>query len=142
MSEYRCVQREYSLYFTLPAQLETVDRVCKQVEAMLKQKGLEQDIFDIQLLIREVLNNCIIHGCGLDPGKDVYMEFSVGRDSISMQAEDPGEGFDWKETLNSCLPDDTCINGRGLDIVCLYADSVEFNQKGNRVQVKKTLRDN
>jgi len=140
VSEYRCVQRESSLYFTFPARLETVDRVCKQVEAMLKQKGLEQDIFDVQLLIREVLNNCVIHGCGMDPDKDVYMECLLGGDSICIQVEDPGEGFDWKETLNSCLPEDTCINGRGLDIVCLYADSVEFNQKGNRVQVKKRLR--
>lgn len=141
MSEYRCIQRENALYFTFPARFEAVDRVCKQVEVLLQQKGLEQEVFDVQLLIREVLNNCIIHGCDMDPGKDVYMECFVGEKMISIQAEDPGEGFNWRETLDSCLPEDTCINGRGLDIICLYADSVEFNQKGNRVEVKKGLKE-
>ena len=139
MREWKFEKTDNSLNFTFPAKLEIVDQVCKHVEFMLQENGLDRLSFDVQLLIREILNNCIFHGCDMDASKEVYMECVVGEQEINIYAEDPGEGFNWREYVDKCIPDDTNISGRGLEIVCLYADKVEFNEKGNKVQIKKCM---
>ena len=140
MKECRFEKSDKSIIFTFPAKLEIVDQVCKQVELLLREKALDRLVFDVQLLVREILNNCIFHGCNMDAEKEVYMECVLEEKNIIIRAQDSGAGFNWREFIDRCVPDDTCINGRGLEIVCLYADSVEFNKQGNKVQIKKNIK--
>jgi len=106
---------------------------------LLKKKDLDRLDFYVELLVREILNNCILHGCNLDVRKEVFMQCCINEQDICISAQDQGEGFNWEQYFKSCLSDQTLVSGRGLHIVCLYSDSVMFNNKGNEVQVKKFI---
>mgnify|MGYP000149629304 CR=1 FL=1 len=128
------------LNFSLPASLEAVDGICCRTKEWLRAKGLERGWFEVQLLLREALNNCVLHGCRSDPEQEVRLEISLQGSTVRIAAEDQGEGFAWKECLGSApsLPLDG-ESGMGLTILRLYADSMDFNEKGNRVVLSKRI---
>lgn len=70
--------------------------------------------------------------------RNVFFSFSVSGDGMAMTLEDQGMGFD----VNS-LPDPTDpeglmkLHGRGILITRMYFDEVSYNDKGNKVTLKK-----
>ncbi|MBP8815587.1 MAG: ATP-binding protein, partial [Desulfobulbus sp.] len=89
-------------------------------------------VFAVDLLLREFLNNAILHGNRLDASKLVQVEVRVGRRVIVLSVADEGPGFDWRS--RRCHKSGaTDTSGRGLEIGRLYADRIRFNRAGNRV---------
>jgi anti-sigma regulatory factor (Ser/Thr protein kinase) len=109
-----------------------VDTFCRAVRGMLTEAGLLADVFPVEMLLRESLNNALIHGNCNDCGKTVRAEVRVGRKWIVLKVADEGAGFQHRKALNTLPgPDETC--GRGLALYSLYAQRVSFNSKGNQV---------
>lgn len=88
----------------------------------------------MELLLREFLNNAMIHGNGLDAHKQVQMSFRIGIKWMRIQIADEGPGFDWRKARRT-PPDADAESGRGLAIAMIYAQRVRFNRPGNQVTI-------
>ena len=126
------------LDLTLPATLGSVDQACARVKAWLMEYGLGRLYFDMSLLVREALANAVVHGCGNDPNKEIRFALAQEGDDLVMTVEDPGPGFDWRRQ-NRPFVDLFDEHGRGLPILRYYAAEVTYNDKGNRVTLRKPL---
>jgi anti-sigma regulatory factor (Ser/Thr protein kinase) len=116
----------------LPSKPVEVDTFCCDVRRILTDIGLSADVFPVEMLLRESLNNALIHGNCRDCEKLVRAEVRIGRKWIVLKVADEGAGFSPRKVLNA-LPGPEMTCGRGLAIYFLYAHRVSFNSKGNQV---------
>ena len=104
-------------------------------------------IFEIKVIVNELLVNAIRHGnCEI---KDKFVKIAAGITECEyafILIEDEGKGFNYKCIINrnSSQPAfDICINeeecGRGLLIVSCLCDKIRFNRRGNKVLIYKRL---
>lgn len=120
------------LHFIIPSHLSEVEDICRASCNLLKEHNLEDNAFAVDLLLREFINNAILHGNGSDAAKQVCVDVRVGRKWIALSITDEGTGFHWR-ILKRCIPEPSADSGRGLSIGMLYADRMTFNSTGNRV---------
>lgn len=75
--------------------------------------------------------------------KKVLIQYLYENDTCSWKIEDQGEGFNWKHvpapTQNSLLQE---LHGRGIFLSKLQFDKLEYEGKGNIVQIEKTIKKN
>lgn len=116
-----------------------IDFVCGEVRALLDRGGASEHVFVVELLLRELLNNAILHGNLSVPEKRVRVTVRVGRRWIVLRIGDEGAGFDWRE-MKLRIPDETVASGRGLTIAALYSERMWFNRAGNEIAlwIRKT----
>jgi serine/threonine-protein kinase RsbW len=114
--------------------LAEVDGICREARALLAAHGQAGAGFSTELLLRELLNNAILHGNGLDDHKRVKASVRIGRKWIQLRIADEGPGFDWR-SARQVLPDADAVSGRGLAITMLYARRIRFNRLGNQVTI-------
>ncbi len=126
MSEHRTYRA------AIPSDLMQVDDVCRVARDLLVANGLADRVFAVDLLLREFINNAIVHGNRLDASKFVQVEVRVGWKVITLSVTDEGAGFSWRSRrCHKSASTDT--SGRGLEIGRLFADRIRFNRTGNRV---------
>ncbi len=134
---------------TFPSRLDEVERLCAQMRWALKKHHLQEDAFTLELLLREALVNAVVHGNGEDPALKVACRVSLEEDQAVIYVEDQGPGFDWisvsgmdgadaEQGPDGRLEDSS---GRGRAIMDQYADSVKYVPPGNRLILKKTIRE-
>lgn len=122
----------------MPSTLEAIEQLCLAARDWLRQNGLEKDWFAVMLLLRESLNNAVVHGNGNNPALWVDCELRRGRRWLSISVTDLGVGFRWTRLRKHRAGfEETC--GRGLEIYRLYADEVVFNRRGNRVLFRRLI---
>jgi len=127
------------LSVSFPATLENLDRVCEEVKKISTENGLARSSFVIQLLLREVLNNAVLHGSKGNPGKRVKCR--VSRDDnngMKIAVEDEGDGFEWRRYVGRKVSS-RAGSGRGIAIMKQYGKEIRFNRKGNKVVIKIDL---
>ena len=137
---YTLTKHKTGFTVTFSATFEGVNSVCMGVEKFLSESDFEDLCFDVNLGVREVLNNAVRHGSKMDSRKDVFFSIDVDINRILLRITDSGSGFDWRKMEKKvALPTDT--TGRGMDILKQYFDSYRFNDIGNEVElVKKTIK--
>ena len=132
---------EDSIRFDFSSTMEHIDAVCEEANHYLRSAvaGIENQLFVINLVIREGLTNAVRHGNAGDPGKIVRFELSIiNKKMIKMMIEDEGDGFDWREQRNEILPDDQ-DHGRGILIMGTYFSRYSYNEKGNILYLEKII---
>jgi serine/threonine-protein kinase RsbW len=122
----------------LPSRLVEVDSFCQEVREMLTVEDLTSELFPIEMLLRESLNNAIIHGNSGDDSKKVQAEIRIGTKWIRLSVTDEGSGFKRRKPKLD-PPDPNADRGRGLAIYALYAERVSFNSRGNRVTFWRSI---
>ncbi len=127
---------ENLLEIQMSAELSNIDRACLETRASLREQGLEDCSFEVQLVMREALSNAIIHGSGMDKKKTVDYAFEIRDDTLIMRVRDQGAGFPWHEK-SANMPAPHSLGGRGVTIMREYFDSVEFNEQGNAIVLTK-----
>lgn len=115
--------------------LQEVDPICLTVRTLLKDHGLNDVAFYVELLAHEFMNNAIIHGNKQNTDKKVIFEIKIGRKWILIQISDEGAGFDWRHKKKSLELSSTATSGRGLAIAAAYADRMVYNRIGNSVRI-------
>jgi serine/threonine-protein kinase RsbW len=128
----------HALTYDLPAGSAAVDRVCREVDAWLTAKHLESERFPMAMLLRESLNNTVVHGSRAVPSGRMRCAVRCGRKWLQIVVEDDGPGFDWRNRLECRAGVEEC-HGRGLQIYQLYSDDVRFNRRGNRVRLRRRI---
>ncbi len=134
------MKHSQAIRFEIPATSPDIDELCVCAKSWMQENGLEKDWFAIAMLLRESLNNAVIHGSRNDPALFVHCELWRGRRWLSISVEDGGAGFNWaRQRKHLAHKEDT--GGRGLAIYRLYADEVVFNRLGNRVLLRRRLKE-
>lgn len=99
---------------------------------------------ELRLGLQEALVNAAKHGNGLDPSKQVSVQFSIADDLYSWVITDQGEGFC---TTPCCpanpedlLPDECSEGGRGLCLLYQIFDQVHWNREGTQLRLSKRVK--
>lgn len=137
---------------------------------LLRSSGYLLDVKSYELAINEVIRNAYEHGClgigseqklslceahafeselkarekkALETGEKIYIEVFIKKTEFVLTVEDTGAGFDWKAISQELENSEQSIspNGRGFFIICSVFDSICFNDKGNRITVKKIFKE-
>ncbi len=111
---------------------EAIDTLCHEVRTLLRRLSFPGEVFAVEMLLRESLNNAMVHGHQCDPGKIIRLEITIGGKWIVLRVTDEGGGFDHRKYSIS-VPDPESTRGRGLVIYSLYAHRFSFNSTGNEV---------
>lgn len=138
MNSYQNATAPGSLTATFSAGLENVERFCAEVRLMMDELGLGAHHFAVQLLLREALNNAVIHGCRKDQNKIVETTLRITDNTLTLEIADPGEGFKWQEQLTRAS-DDRADSGRGFGIFRAYATEFTYNEKGTSLFITLKL---
>lgn len=124
---------KHTLTRKFSSKFSDVDNYCDQVKDFLINNSLEDYIFSVILLLREALNNAVIHGCNNDGNKIIRSSISLAK-NIVIKVSDSGNGFNWKKKIREVYQD-KAISGRGVIIFKLYAAEVKYNSKGNKLKI-------
>ena len=128
-----------ALLLQFAARLKNIEAACARADRYLQQQGIRAERFDILLLLREMLNNAVIHGsCGNAEGI-IRVKLQAEADELCMEIQDQGPGFDWKSRLAADEVDPAATSGRGLSIAKRYADTLTYNPQGNIVRLVKRV---
>lgn len=99
---------------------------------MLLANGHKKQVFPVNLVLREFVNNAIIHGNQFDCLKRVRVGCKIWNDWVVIVIQDEGSGFDWRGQ-SARIPGEEAESGRGLAIGKVYARHVRYARTGTRV---------
>jgi serine/threonine-protein kinase RsbW len=124
----------------LPAALHAVEEFLAEFRRRSQQMVGRVDCFAAELLVREALNNAVLHGCHANPEMKVRCSLRLKGNRLLIAVEDEGDGFDWRAARVKRAAAHAG-SGRGMEILQRYANHVRFNQKGNGVTMIKQLKE-
>ena len=112
----------------------------------------------VELALEEAITNAIVHGnleiqsslkeesfdefdrqirerCQRPPysGRKVRISYDYGDGKAMFTISDEGNGFDWRNFIKKGEADQLELHGRGLIIMRTFANSLDFNEKGDAV---------
>ena len=123
---------------TIPAILELAENISLELRRALDMYCRPVDLFAAELLFREAITNAVLHGCRLDPARQIIVAMRVRTDRVVIDVTDDGPGFDWRRNLRHTARD--CdVSGRGLAIYRAYANRIRFNTSGNRLTLVRSF---
>jgi anti-sigma regulatory factor (Ser/Thr protein kinase) len=81
--------------WTYPATIKNVEQVCSALTRILKEYPLgKKDRFATELLLREALNNAVLHGCDQNPLLSFSCHLMISDQEATIEVSNEGEGFD------------------------------------------------
>ncbi len=111
---------------------DEIDSLLNQIKGFVNEKDL---LFEIKLILNELVLNSAIHGNELDDGKKVNLELQIDNDKLKLEIKDEGEGFVYDKTIYDPL--ELKASGRGLVIVDGLSDELLVDH--NKISVVKYL---
>jgi serine/threonine-protein kinase RsbW len=114
-------------------------KLCREIVAALSPGLFSRDeLFGIQLAVEEAIINAVEHGNQGDPLKHVTVDYSMTSDRFEISITDEGCGFRPDEVPDPSMDENLDkVTGRGLALMKVYMDSVQYNTVGNRVSMVK-----
>ncbi len=137
MNEFITDKQGNTIHFIFPSTLANVDTVINQLKDFLTPLSLPFDLFELIYIIREALNNAVIHGNKRNCELKVEFSFCFMDNHIEIKIIDEGLGFNWQNQLTKSLASPKATSGRGLHTICKYGYSVQFNETGNILYLSK-----
>ncbi len=133
-------KKEFTDEFYIENDINQINDVVEDLVVFLKELEISDDeIFDIKLVLSELLINAAKHGNKFDKDKKIKLYYNITKEKIITRIYDEGDGFDHKEISDY---DDRLLeeNGRGIILVSSIADRVKYIGKGNIVEFEKWFR--
>src|ERR1700732_2337260 len=98
--------------------------------------------FDIELALREALDNAVVHGNQENPETKEHIRCRCRPgNEISICVTDQGKGFDLKKIVgNGISSEPASEHGRGIQLMKAYMDDVHFERGGSAVHMRKRSR--
>ena len=127
------------VYLQFISYFEEMDRAAAVILSAMDSLGYaDESIRKMKIILTELFANAIYHGNQGDHSKRVIIGHVIDKKKITISILDEGEGFNPTMVPDPTLPENLVKDcGRGLYIVKNYADSMDFNEKGNRVTITK-----
>src|ERR1700736_2679500 len=113
-----------------------VDRLMRLIKGSQCVPGEE---FDIELVLREALDNAVVHGNQEDPETKVHIRCRCQPgNEISIVVTDQGKGFDLEKIVgNGITSAPSSEHGRGIPLMKAYMDEVHFERGRSEVHMRK-----
>ena len=121
-----------SLYSSLDSVKKSIDEILRELSKKISD---EDDLFDIKLILTELIVNGVFHGNKCDLKKMVNIDISIIDQRIRIKVTDEGEGIDYN--ISSYDPLKLKSSGRGLVIVNGLSDELIF--KDNSITAVKSI---
>ncbi len=107
----------------------------------------ESVLFELKVILNELLINAIRHGNMEDESKSVKINAGIGtHGKLYIVIEDEGCGYDYVHTCDRLKafceepqPSDMTESGRGILILRSLCDKVKVNSKGNKIAILKGI---
>ncbi len=108
----------------------------------MERRGYDwQACFAVRVAVEEALTNAMQHGNRDDPDKTVTLEYAVEPDSVLIEIEDQGLGFDPGAVPDPTRDENVDIpSGRGIMLIRAYMTEVSFSTEGNRIRMRYAKR--
>jgi serine/threonine-protein kinase RsbW len=125
---------------TLPSEVAAISPSVDKLMLLIKKcRCAPGNEIDVEIALREALENAVIHGNHQDPRKQVYVSCRCeAEEEVSIIVRDEGQGFD-----SNALPDPTApaaiesTHGRGIYLMKALMDEVHFEDGGAVVHMRK-----
>jgi serine phosphatase RsbU (regulator of sigma subunit)/anti-sigma regulatory factor (Ser/Thr protein kinase) len=131
--------REDEPSILVASELKEIDGVSSIILREMDRHGYsDASIKQFKICIFEMMANAILHGNEGDSDKKVLVFYKITRSAAAVSVVDEGDGFDYNALPDPLSPENMILDhGRGVFLIRHYLDSVEFNEKGNRVLGRK-----
>ena len=130
---------------TFPACVDSMFDVVSEAIGKLERRLNSYEVaelFNIKVILNELLVNAIRHGCNCDVNKAVSLNCFIREDGrLVLRIRDEGNGYDYCDILEQevcdifTLDDNMKECGRGILIVKSLCEDLNFNSKGNEIEV-------
>lgn len=153
---------------TIPARKEAVQQALETCIDIFKSRMTQERLRSLTVAISEALQNAYEHGClgigatekeaalagerfeellserePVAAGEKKVISFRIerGDGAYLVTIIDPGQGFDWQQSLREISADQpsNALHGRGLKLILHGVDSVRFNLRGNEITLCRTI---
>jgi serine/threonine-protein kinase RsbW len=117
--------------------IQNVSKVEVLVNRVFTENSICEDNYGkILVALTEAVNNAILHGNGLDPGKMVRVSYYPSDSMIYFNISDEGSGFDPEGLPDPTDPENLeKPNGRGVFLMKSLADEITFLNSGREVKL-------
>ena len=98
----------------IKSDINLVNEVIGEILSLIDKNIGEDNLFDIRLILSELIINSIKHGNKCDINKNTDISLYIDDNFIEMSVGDEGDGFTYSRNLDACTFSDS---GRGLLLV-------------------------
>jgi serine/threonine-protein kinase RsbW len=129
----------WNLDETIASLPDLANQLTRRILDQLESIGWnEQDVFGVHLALEEALMNAIKHGNQRDPNKKIRIVVELTDAKFQATVTDEGCGFDLEKVPDPTLDENlNKASGRGISLMRLFMDELQFNACGNAVQMSK-----
>jgi serine/threonine-protein kinase RsbW len=129
--------------FWMPSEVRAISPLVDRLMRLIKRSQcVPGEEFDIELALREALDNAVVHGNQENPETKVHIRCRCHPgNEISIVVADQGKGFDFEKIVsNGTSSDPGSEHGRGIPLMKAYMDDVHFERSGSEVHMRKRSR--
>jgi serine/threonine-protein kinase RsbW len=97
----------------------------------------DDQFFNLVIAMTEAVNNAIVHGNRLDPGRRVRYSLECRDEGVHCVIEDEGEGFDPDEVADPLSPENIMSEGgRGMFLIRALMRELHLENTGHGMRVE------
>ena len=136
---YETCRGDNVLEFQFPSITRLGQEVVERIVSVASRYGCDlAEAAAIRLGVHVAVINAIRHGNGCDPAKMVRVGCHVAENGICVEIEDEGGGFAKTDVADPTAPENISKpGGRGLMMMRHHMSSVEYNDAGNQVTMRR-----
>ena len=116
--------------------LSEIRKIKEMVETFGEKNKLSQDdIFDINLALEEIVVNIISYGYKTNEVRWIKVALCIDERKLTLRTEDDGKGFDPTKAPDADIDqplEKRVLGGLGIHIVKNIVDEVEYKRVGNK----------
>ncbi len=133
-----------SFHLAIGSRFENIELVQLVLKGSLERLGLDEDNRHwIDVAVREAVANAIKHGNRQDPGKQVQIDLRLDGDTLEIEIQDEGIGFDPASLDDPLAPENLLKpNGRGIFYMKSFMDDIRYRPRpggGTVVTMRKRI---
>jgi serine/threonine-protein kinase RsbW len=139
MEDFICRENSSSISCSFSSTLANVDRAVDTIKNFLRSREIPFSQFELMFVLREALNNAVIHGNEKDSSLQVDCSLRLDQDALTITVTDQGKGFDWRRQMIKNPVSTSTPSGRGLNSMERYGFAMRFNDAGNTLYLTKKI---
>jgi serine/threonine-protein kinase RsbW len=120
---------EKQIKISIPSKIESIDEAVVKTVEFAKDSGFaEDDIFGIDMAVREAVANAVKHGNRLDESREVEIDLANSEETFQIRIRDFGDGFSVEDVPDPTNPENLLKeDGRGILFMQNFIDVVEWH---------------
>lgn len=131
-------------HIELDSNIDSLTKIESLIDSVCEQYPFGEDHHgNILIALTEAVTNAITHGNKLDPNKKVNLDMTTSSSEVEFVVEDQGVGFDFNNVPDPTLPENIeKIRGRGIFLMKILADKVDFEENGRIIRLNFSISSN